>query len=187
MRGLRTFIAARSPRLIAGVKRNLKTVLAAAAAALVAGCLVAYAAQTNFLGVVFIADPTVTSRQMTVNADGSINIGTGGGTPAAVAETACTAGVCKASAGNLMSLSADAVTATTDLKLLIFNSATLPSDGAVTPYKCLSFKGDGTQASIALSWVAPLSFATGISVAVSSATACTTKTNVTATISGQVS
>ena len=105
---------------------------------------------------------------------------------AAVNETAASSGVLKATKGNLLTVSADAVTATTDLKLLIFDSATLPSDGAVTPLKCISFKGDGTQASLLLAWNVPLSFANGISIAVSSATACTTKTNVTATISGQV-
>jgi hypothetical protein len=108
------------------------------------------------------------------------------GTLNTFAETLCTSGVCKASSGNLYTISVDAVTATTDLKLLIFNSATLPSDGTVTFYKCISFKGDGTQASFLLSWPNALSFTTGISVAVSSSTACTTKTNVTATISGQV-
>lgn len=41
----------------------------------------AVAAQTNYLGVVFLADPTTPSRQMTVNADGSINVETGSGTP----------------------------------------------------------------------------------------------------------
>ena len=105
------------------------------------------------------------------------------------AETAAASGVLKASSGNLFTVSADAVTATTDLKLLLFNSATLPADGAVTPYKCISFKGDGTQASLTLSW-APnaLAFSTGMSAAVSSATACTTKTTtgLTPTISGQV-
>jgi hypothetical protein len=109
------------------------------------------------------------------------------GTLLPFAETAASSGVLKASAGNLYTLSADAVTATTDLKLLLFNSATLPADGTVAPYKCISFKGDGTQASMLLSWTADaLAFTTGISAAVSSATACTTKTNVTATISGQV-
>lgn len=103
-----------------------------------------------------------------------------------VAETPATGGVLKASAGSLLTVSADAVTATTDLKLLVFNSATLPADGAVTPYKCVSFKGDGTQASLLLSWSVPLAFSAGIAIAVSSATACTTKASVAATISGQV-
>ena len=34
----------------------------------------AFAAQTNYLGTVFIADPTVPTRQMAVNSDGSINV-----------------------------------------------------------------------------------------------------------------
>jgi hypothetical protein len=109
------------------------------------------------------------------------------GTLNTFAETAASSGVLKGSAGTLYTISIDAVTATADLKLLLFNSTTLPADGTVTPYKCVSFKGDGTQASFLLSWAPDaLSFSTGISAAVSSSTACTTKTNVTATISGQV-
>lgn len=104
-----------------------------------------------------------------------------------IMETAAKSGVMIVGGpSSLFSLSADVVTATTDLKLLIFDAAALPGDGAVTPYKCISFKGDGTLASLLLSWSQPLRFNTGIAVAVSSNTSCTTKTNVTATISGQV-
>ena len=104
----------------------------------------------------------------------------------AFVETAANAGVLNRGAGNLYSLSVDAVTATADLKLLLFDAAALPGDGAVTPYKCFSFKGDGTQASLVLLWQQPLRFNTGIAVAVSSNSSCSTKTNVAATISGQV-
>ncbi len=34
----------------------------------------AKAAQSNFLGVVWVADPSTTSNQVKVNADGSINV-----------------------------------------------------------------------------------------------------------------
>ena len=39
-----------------------------------AGAVAALAAQTNYLGTVFIADTTTPSHQLTVNADGSINV-----------------------------------------------------------------------------------------------------------------
>lgn len=57
---------------------NYRTVLIAAALSLVMASGVTWAAQTNYLGTVFIADPTVPTRQMTVNADGSINTVTSG-------------------------------------------------------------------------------------------------------------
>ncbi len=45
------------------------------AVALLLGCaLPAEAAQTNYLGTIFVADPTILTRQLTVNADGSINV-----------------------------------------------------------------------------------------------------------------
>ena len=139
---------------------------------------------------------TAANQSTEITSLSTIATNTGAATPAGTlsigtlnpfAETAAASGVLKASAGNLFTISADAVTATTDLKLLLFNSTTLPADGTVTPYKCISFKGDGTQASLTLSWAPDaLAFSTGMSAAVSSNTACTTKTNVTATISGQV-
>ena len=42
------------------------------------------AEQTNFLGTVFIADPTTTSYQLKVNSDGSINVDSSGGGGGAV-------------------------------------------------------------------------------------------------------
>lgn len=39
-----------------------------------AGAVVAFGAQTNYLGTVFIADSAIPTRQMTVNSDGSINV-----------------------------------------------------------------------------------------------------------------
>lgn len=53
-----------------GWLRYLPTVLSA----MIVGVGIAWAAsQTNYLGTVFIADPTTPTRQMTINADGSIN------------------------------------------------------------------------------------------------------------------
>lgn len=53
---------------------RMKTVVIAVVAALISGTAVAWAAQTNYLGTVFIADSTNLTRQMTVNSDGSINV-----------------------------------------------------------------------------------------------------------------
>lgn len=61
---------------------SLRSVLVSAGIAILASGATLFAAQTNYLGTVFIADPTTPTRQMTVNADGSINITTSsGGTP----------------------------------------------------------------------------------------------------------
>jgi hypothetical protein len=50
------------------------------AAGLIIGLtVIAVAQQTNFLGTVFVADPTIPTRQLKVNADGSLNISGGGG------------------------------------------------------------------------------------------------------------
>lgn len=51
----------------------LRTALIAAMAAVVSAVATAWAAQTNYLGTVFIADPTTPTRQLVVNSDGSIN------------------------------------------------------------------------------------------------------------------
>ena len=55
------------------MRKNLKTIAIASSAALIAASIVAWAAQTNYLGTVFIADSTTPSQQLKVNADGSIN------------------------------------------------------------------------------------------------------------------
>lgn len=63
------------------MRNFLKFFAAPVAAALLSGIIVAWGAQTNYLGTVFIADSTVPTRQLTVNSDGSINaaITSGGG------------------------------------------------------------------------------------------------------------
>lgn len=38
------------------------------------GIVATRAAQTNYLGTIFVADPTTPTHQMVVNADGSINV-----------------------------------------------------------------------------------------------------------------
>lgn len=74
------------------MKQWFKTVAIAAFAALISAVLVVKAAQTNYLGTVFVADSTVPTRQLTVNADGSINTTTTPSpTPAAQTPAACSA------------------------------------------------------------------------------------------------
>ena len=50
-----------------------KTVIVSAVAALIFGASGAYAIQTNYLGVVFVADATTPTNQLKVNSDGSLN------------------------------------------------------------------------------------------------------------------
>jgi hypothetical protein len=72
------------------MRNHLRTIIAATIAALLSGALVAWAAQTNYLGTVFLADPTTPTRQLVINADGSINVDglTGSGGTSAVDESA---------------------------------------------------------------------------------------------------
>lgn len=65
------------------MKNWLKTSLIAAGVGLLASAAIAWAAQTNYIGTVFVADTTTPANQLKVNADGSINVtssGGGGGT-----------------------------------------------------------------------------------------------------------
>jgi hypothetical protein len=79
--------------------------------------------------------------------------------------------VVKATAGNLYGL--NIATGATAGYLMVFNSATVPADGAVTPIKCFQI---AANTSIDLPYrSAPLGFTTGISAAFSS-TGCFTKT-----------
>lgn len=56
------------------MRKNLPAIIAAVVSFSIGAVTVAVAARTNYLGTVFIADSTVPSRQMTVNANGSINV-----------------------------------------------------------------------------------------------------------------
>lgn len=64
-----------------------RSVIISAAIALLCSGVIVYAAQTNFLGVVFLADPTTPANQVKVNADGSINTTASGGGSAPVTTT----------------------------------------------------------------------------------------------------
>jgi len=83
--------------------------------------------------------------------------------------------VVKSSAGNLYSfnVSADSTLSGAAWWLIIFNSATLPADGTVTPAKCYAFPSGTTSYSAA--FPVPVAFSTGIVMGVST-TGCFTKT-----------
>lgn len=83
--------------------------------------------------------------------------------------------VLKASPGNLYSIYA---TTTATGLLMVFNSATVPADGAVTPLECVPVVLNGTigVASINYAPGPPSAYSTGISVAFSTGTNCFSKT-----------
>lgn len=85
--------------------------------------------------------------------------------------------VIKASAGNLydFNVSADSTLAAAAWEVLIFNSTTVPASGAVTPVKCYIAPAGTTSVSGA--FPTPMYLGTGISIAVSTATTCFTKTD----------
>lgn len=59
---------------------------------LVGGVVVAKAAQTNYVGTFFLADPTALTNQLKVNSDGSLNTSVASGSPGASGTpAACTA------------------------------------------------------------------------------------------------
>lgn len=83
--------------------------------------------------------------------------------------------VVKASAGNLygFQISADSTLSAAAWWIMIFDSTTLPGDGAVTPAKCYAMPLGSTGFSG--SWPLPARFSTGIVIGVST-TGCFTKT-----------
>lgn len=83
--------------------------------------------------------------------------------------------VVKSSAGNLYSLqvSADSTLSAAAWWLMLYDAASAPVDGAVTPLKCYAFPSGTTSASMA--FPAPISFVTGVVAGVST-TGCFTKT-----------
>jgi hypothetical protein len=67
---------------------NRKAIFIAAIAAIIGGTVVARAIQTNYLGTVFIADSTTPTQQLKVNADGSLNVDSGGTSYSPIASSA---------------------------------------------------------------------------------------------------
>jgi hypothetical protein len=83
--------------------------------------------------------------------------------------------VLKAMAGNLYAVYA---TTTATGILMVFNSTTVPGDGAVTPIECIPCVLNGSIANCSLNFAPgpPEVYTTGISVAFSTGTSCVTKT-----------
>jgi hypothetical protein len=63
------------------MRQHFKTIAIAAFSAILGATVIAIAAQTNYLGTVFIADTTTPTQQLKVNADGSINVSVAGQYP----------------------------------------------------------------------------------------------------------
>lgn len=123
------------------------------------------------------------------NTDGSVPTTTtpsssSGVAIAAVVSTSVETGhVIKASAGNLYSVSVS--TGAAAGRVLIHNSTTVPSAGAVTPVDCAIVAANST---VALTYDPPLRLGTGISISFSTASTCLTQTDsATAYISGRAS
>ena len=102
---------------------------------------------------------------------------TGNGIAPVVSTVVETGHVIKASAGNLydFNVSADSTLSAVAWAVMIFNSATVPAAGAVTPVKCYLAPIGTTNISGA--FPTPLYLATGISIAVSTGQTCFTKTD----------
>lgn len=119
---------------------------------------------------------------LTVNSDGSINVNSSPAPSSAstigvapVASTAAESGhILKAAAGNLYALGVTIKSGPGTGNVLVFNSTTVPADGAVTPLKCFAI--GFTDGSMDYTKTIPSYFGTGISVAYSSAASCFTKT-----------
>jgi len=82
--------------------------------------------------------------------------------------------VLKASPGCLLSVYMT-IDNTTAGYLMVFNSTTVPSDGAVTPIECIYLSADPGSIGLNFAPQPPVWYSTGISVAFSS-TGCFTKT-----------
>lgn len=133
------------------------------------------------LGNGYIRDGvTSCARLLVVNADGSINTTTtvSGATPATVVSSATltTSQVIAAVPGSLKSfnVSADSTLSGAAWWIMIFDAATDPAAGAVTPAKCYAMPSGATG--IAAAFPTPAKFNTGIVISVST-TGCFTKTN----------
>ena len=94
--------------------------------------------------------------------------------------------VLKASAGNLRSVYATNLTATSGF-LAVTNATTAQADGAMTPLACVPLPANGTASLVYGDW-APASYSTGITAIITSAATCFTKTTgvITGFISGAV-
>lgn len=133
---------------------------------------------------------TVAISQTTPGTTNGVNIAPSSGSAVAitpvVSASAESSHVLKSSAGNLYSVYAVNLTATSGF-LQVFNATSAPTDGAVTPIECIQLPPLATS-SINYGSAPPARFSTGIVAVVSSATTCFTKTTgtITAFIHGVV-
>jgi hypothetical protein len=90
--------------------------------------------------------------------------------------------VLKTSSGSLCSYTVVNVTATAGF-VVVLNLTAAPADGVITPLDCKSIAANGT---VTVNWNNPLYLSTGITIVVTSAATCFTKTTgaITAFISG---
>jgi hypothetical protein len=149
------------------------------------------------LGLVILATAAWAITQ-TVNSTIQPVIGVSGGTPVPVVESASASSgipptassalesshVLKASAGNLSSLSV--TIGTTSGYLMVFDAASAPADGAVTPKYAWPVTSNGTNSALGISWTVPAQFLTGVTVVFSSTGPLTKTASATAFFSGQV-
>lgn len=124
---------------------NLRTLGIAATAAFIAGSIGVYAAQTNYLGTVFIADTTTPANQLKVNADGSINSSTAA--PAAGTYTGNVGGF-NALVTNTPTVQNAAYSASNAIggwqQIAVFRNSTQPS--GIIDYVSVASKGGSTTA-----------------------------------------
>lgn len=125
------------------------------------------------------------SGYMTMDASGKLCTSNGASSITPATSTALAANqVVKASAGNLtgFEVSADATLSAAAWWVMIFDAASAPVDGAVTPKKCYALPSGTT--SYAASFTAPIAFTTGITISVSTSGCFTKAASTHAFISG---
>lgn len=185
--------------------KTWKVVLIAAGCALISASVVAWAAQTNYLGTVFIADSTTPTQQLKVNSDGSINVDSSGGgggavtlptTPTIAAGNGVVPAPSSEALAGLSTVACSALCANQIIKgsagnIYSFNvSADATLSGAawwVMIYNATTAPGDGTvtpakcyampsgTTSYSAAFPVPVALGTGITIGVST-TGCFTKT-----------
>jgi hypothetical protein len=105
----------------------------------------------------------------------------GNSLPEAATTVAASSLILKATAGNLFGV--DICTAGTAGYLMLFNSATAPADGTVTPAKVFPV---AANAGLRLDFITPIRFTIGITAVFSSTGPFTKTASATAFISGEV-
>ncbi len=170
----------------------MKTILTALGLVLFSAGALAQPANTQVAGCLYQASPATTTDNtfaaVQCDVNGRLLVTPGSSAAATAAATITGSGaaanslVLKASAGNLFSVTATNLTATAGF-LVVLNATAAPADGAIVPLACVPVAANGTAT---ISYPTPARFTTGITVVITSAVTCYTKTTgvVTAFISG---